>query len=260
MSGSGSASELPDGERLQKVLSRAGIASRRVAEEMIEDGRVLVNGINARLGQRVDVDADVVAVDGAPIGVKPGLVYYLLHKPKGVVTTSSDPQGRPTVIEAVPDSTRVYPVGRLDIDTEGLLLLTNDGDLTHRLTHPSFGVDKEYLVEVGGGTPSRGSLRTLRQGVDLDDGMTAPAKVSELSEGLLRIVIHEGRNRQVRRMCEAVGHPVKRLVRTRIGPLVDRNLAAGEWRELTTPEVSRTRTSFCGQRCPRRPTTRRVPA
>lgn len=229
--------ELPaEGERLQKIISRAGIASRRVAEDMIVDGRVLVNGATARLGQRVDPSADTVSVDGATIGIRPDLVYHLLHKPAGVVTTSDDPQGRPTVIELVPSDTRVYPVGRLDLETEGLLLLTNDGDLTHRLTHPSFGVDKEYLAEIEG-SPTRGALRTLRQGVELEDGMTAPAKVSELQPGLLRIVIHEGRNRQVRRMCEAVGHPVRRLVRTRIGPLVDRDLKAGESRQLDQAEV-----------------------
>ena len=140
------------------------------------------------------------------------------------------------MVELVPDERRVFPVGRLDAETEGLLLLTNDGELTHRLTHPSFGVDKEYLALVEG-KPSRGALRTLREGVELDDGITAPAKVSLLDDRTLRIVIHEGRNRQVRRMCEAVGHPVTRLVRTRIGPLVDRKLQAGEWRQLTREEL-----------------------
>ncbi len=225
-----------EGERLQKVLARAGIASRRACERLIEDEFVTVNGEVAVLGRRVNADVDLVEVDGVPIGVKPGLVYYLLHKPPGVVCTADDPQGRPTVVQIVPDDTRVFPVGRLDHDTEGLLILTNDGDLTHRLTHPSFGVDKEYLAHVEG-TPSRGALRQLRQGVELDDGLTAPAKASLLEPSMLRLVIHEGRNRQVRRMCEAVGHPVKRLVRTRIGPLVDRNLKAGEWRHLQAEEV-----------------------
>ncbi len=225
-----------EGERLQKVLARAGVASRRASEDLIEEERVTVNGEIAILGRRVDVHADVVAVDGVPIGVRPGRVYYLLNKPAGVVTTSDDPQGRQTVVDLVPDAIRVFPVGRLDFDTEGLLLLTNDGELTHRLTHPSFGVDKEYLAHVGG-TPSRGALRSLRQGVELDDGVTAPARVSLLDDNILRIVIHEGRNRQVRRMCEAVGHPVKRLVRTRIGPLVDRSLAPAAWRELSQTEV-----------------------
>jgi len=153
-----------------------------------------------------------------------------------VVTTAADPQGRPTVVELVPDEPRVYPVGRLDAETEGLLLLTNDGELAHRVTHPSFGVEKEYLADVDG-VPSRGDLRRLREGVELDDGPTAPARVSLVGDHTLRITIHEGRNRQVRRMCEAVGHPVRRLVRVRIGPLADRRLPPGEWRPLTQPEV-----------------------
>lgn len=225
-----------EGERLQKVLARAGIASRRGSEELIADGRVTVNGEIADLGRRVDVESDVVEVDGVAIGIRPGMVYYLLHKPAGVVTTADDPQGRPTVVAMVPAEPRVFPVGRLDMDTEGLLLLTNDGDLTHRLTHPSFGVDKEYLAHVEG-TLSRGALRRLREGVELDDGITAPAKASQIEPGLVRLVIHEGRNRQVRRMCEAVGHPVVRLVRTRIGPLVDHALTPGTWRVLDTTEV-----------------------
>lgn len=233
---SGESGGLPEGERLQKVLAQAGIGSRRVCEIYIDEGRISVNGVIAHLGQRVDPLVDVVEFDGSQIGVKPGLVHYLLNKPAGVVTTAQDTHGRPTVVELVPAEPRVFPVGRLDADTEGLLLLTNDGDLTHRLTHPSFGVEKEYLAEVRG-EPSRGALRTLREGVDLEDGPTAPAAVSTLQANLLRITIHEGRNRQVRRMCEAVGHPVVRLVRTRIGPLTDTTLKPGEWRELTQAEV-----------------------
>ncbi len=168
--------------------------------------------------------------------VRPGLVTYLLNKPRGVVTTASDPQGRPTVVQLVPHEPRVFPVGRLDADTEGLLLLTNDGDLAHRLTHPSFGVEKEYLAEVEG-NPTPAALRRLREGVDLEDGRTAPARASLVAPGAVRLVIHEGRNRQVRRMCEAVGHPVRRLVRTRIGPLADRRLKPGEWRILDRDEV-----------------------
>lgn len=226
-----------EGERLQKVLARLGFGSRRACEELIADGRVTVDGEVAVLGRRVDVDADVVvAVDGAPVGVRPGLVHYLLNKPSGVITTADDPQGRPTVVGLVPDEPRVFPVGRLDGDTEGLLLLTNDGQLAHRLTHPSFGVEKEYLAEVAG-TPSRGAIRSLRDGVELDDGPTAPARVSAVQPSVLRITIHEGRNRQVRRMCEAVGHPVQRLVRTRIGPIVDHRLAPGVWRALSRDEV-----------------------
>lgn len=228
--------ELPQGERLQKVLAVRGWGSRRVCEDMISDGRVTVNGEVAVLGRRVDTDHDLVEVDGVPIGVKPGLVYYLLNKPEGVVTTAHDPQGRPTVVEIVPTEPRVYPVGRLDVGTEGLLLLTNDGDLAHRLAHPSHGVEKEYLAEVDG-APNAGAVRRLRDGVELEDGTTAPAKVSQPSPGVLRITIHEGRNRQVRRMCEAVGHPVQRLVRVRIGPLRDAQLKPGEWRELTQAEV-----------------------
>lgn len=225
-----------DGERLQKVLARLGFGSRRVCEELIAAGRVTVDGVVAELGRRVDVDTDEVAVDGAVVGIRPGLVHYLLNKPTGVISTADDPQGRPTVVQMVPDEPRVFPVGRLDADTEGLLLLTNDGDLTHRLTHPSFGVEKEYLASVTG-TPTRGEIRRLREGIELDDGPTAPARVTAVDDSLLRITIHEGRNRQVRRMCEAIGHPVTRLVRTRIGPLVDRRLKPGEWRELTREEV-----------------------
>jgi 23S rRNA pseudouridine2605 synthase len=224
------------GQRLQKVLAQAGLGSRRACEELIAEGRVTVNGEVATLGTRANPDVDAIEVDGARIGVREGLVHYLLNKPVGVVTTASDPQSRPTVVGLVPAEPRVYPVGRLDADTEGLLVLTNDGDLAHRLTHPSFGIDKEYLADVTG-TPSRGALRRLREGVDLEDGPTAPARVSLVGDHTLRITIHEGRNRQVRRMCEAVGHPVRRLVRVRIGPLADRRLPPGEWRPLTQAEV-----------------------
>jgi 23S rRNA pseudouridine2605 synthase len=224
------------GERLQKVLARVGFGSRRACEELIEAGRVNVDGRVAVLGQRVDPETASVEVDGVPIGVRPGLVYYLLNKPQGVVTTALDPQGRPTVAELVPPEPRVHPVGRLDTDTEGLLLLTNDGDLTHRLTHPSFGIEKEYLAHVVG-NPGRAALRTLREGVDLEDGRTAPARIAWVEPGVVRLVIHEGRNRQVRRMCEAVGHPVVRLVRTRIGPITDRRLPPGRWRALTVEET-----------------------
>jgi 23S rRNA pseudouridine2605 synthase len=228
--------ELPQGERLQKVLAATGYGSRRVCEDLIAAGRVTVNGEVAVLGRRVDASSDLVAVDGAPIGVRPDLVYYLLNKPTGVVTTARDTHRRPTVVELVPREPRVFSVGRLDVDTEGLLLLTNDGDLANRIAHPSHGVEKEYLVEVSGGLVSAGAIRSLREGVALEDGMTAPAKVSQPDPGVLRIAIHEGRNRQIRRMCEAVGHRVIRLVRTRIGPITDRSLQPGTWRELTTDE------------------------
>ena len=225
-----------DGERLQKVLARVGLGSRRVCEELIGEGRVTVDGAVAELGCRVNVESPRIEVDGAPVGVRPGLVYYLLNKPAGVVTTASDPHDRPTVVGLVPDDPRVFPVGRLDAQTEGLLLLTNDGDLAHRLTHPSFGVDKEYLAEVEG-RPSPAAVRRLREGVVLEDGRTAPARAVLVEASVLRITIHEGRNRQVRRMCEAVGYPVARLVRTRIGPLVDRSLAPGSHRTLVAEEM-----------------------
>ncbi len=229
---------LPQGERLQKVLARHGFGSRRACEELIARGRVTVNGELAVLGRRVDVDHDRIELDGVPIGVRPGLVYYLLNKPEGVVTTARDPEGRPTVVDLVPPEPRVFPVGRLDRDTSGLLLLTNDGDLAHRIAHPSHGLDKEYLVEVEGGRVPPGALRRLRDGVELDDGRTAPARVGQPSPGVLRITIHEGRNRQIRRMCDAVGYPVRRLVRTRIGPLRDPSLRPGQWRALTAAELT----------------------
>jgi 23S rRNA pseudouridine2605 synthase len=227
--------QLPGGARLQKVLASTGWGSRRVCEELIAEGRVTVNGEVAALGRRVDAEHDLIEVDGAPVGVRPGLVYYLLNKPPGVVTTAKDTHGRKTVVDLVPSEPRVFPVGRLDADTEGLLLLTNDGDLTHRITHPSHGVDKEYLVHVKGRLTA-GQLRQLRDGVELDDGVTSPAQASQPAPGIIRLTIHEGRNRQVRRMCEAIGHPVMRLVRTRVGPITDRSLRPGDWRELSTAE------------------------
>ena len=223
-------------ERLQKVLARAGMGSRRVCEKLIVEQRVTVNGEFAELGEKVDPETAEIEVDGLKVGVRQDLVYYLLNKPIGVITTSKDPQERSTVVDLVPTHPRVFPVGRLDADTEGLILLTNDGDLTHYLTHPSFGVEKEYLVQVDV-KPSRNAIRELRQGVELEDGITAPAKVSLVDEKLIKIVIHEGRNRQVRRMCESVGHPVKRLIRSRIGPIVDTSLRPGSFRELTNQEL-----------------------
>jgi 23S rRNA pseudouridine2605 synthase len=226
-----------EGERLQKVLAALGWGSRRVCEDLIADERVTVNGEVAVLGRRVDTLVDVIAVDGVPIGARPDLVYYLVNKPRGVISTAHDPQGRITVVDMVPQSPRVFPVGRLDSETEGLLLLTNDGDLTHFLTHPSKGVEKEYLVQLRGNPRlAEGQLKKLREGVELDDGPTAPAKVSQRSDMTLSITIHEGRNRQVRRMCEAVGHEVERLVRTRIGPINDSKLRPGAWRELSLAE------------------------
>ena len=229
--------DLPtDGERLQKVLARSGIGSRRACEEMIAAGRVRVNGERADLGRRVDAETDKITVDGAPVGTKEGLVYYLLNKPEGVVTTADDPEGRETVLDFVPEEPRVYPVGRLDIGTEGLLLLTNDGELAFRVTHPSFGVEKEYLAEVRG-RPMPQAMRQLREGVELDDGLTAPAKASLVSPNVVKLTLHEGRNRQVRRMLEAVGHPVTRLVRTRIATITDTSLPPGRWRHLDRHEI-----------------------
>ncbi len=198
-----------------------------------------IDGTVAVLGNRVGPDARIT-IDGVPVLRDVHTVHYLLHKPTGVVTTADDPQGRPTVVELVPTEPRVFPVGRLDLDTSGLLLLTNDGELANLLTHPRHGVDKAYLAEVEG-RPSPGTLRALRTGIELDDGPTAPAKArvvqTEGPRSLVELVIHEGRNRQVRRMLDAVGHPVVRLVRTRIGPLHDDHLAPGQWRVLDRSEV-----------------------
>lgn len=227
-------------ERLQKVLARAGIGSRRACDELIAARRVTVDGEVARLGQRVDPEHARVEVDGVPVPTRADLVHYLLNKPVRVVSTADDPEGRPTVVGLVPAEPRVFPVGRLDWETEGLLVLTNDGDLAHLLMHPRHGVEKEYLAEVDG-VPTRATLRRLREGVELEDGVTAPARVRLVQDrgdhAALALVIHEGRNRQVRRMADAVGHPVRRLVRVRIGPVADRGLAPGAWRHLTATEV-----------------------
>jgi len=195
-----------------------------------------VNGSPARLGQRADSAHDHIEVDGIPLPVREGLAYYLLNKPVGVVCSASDPQGRQTVLDLVPEVPRVFPVGRLDVSSEGLIVITNDGELAFQLTHPSFGVMKEYVVEVEGKL-SKEAVGQLRRGVQLEDGLTAPAKVSVLTPSSARVSIHEGRNRQVRRMCEAVGNPVRRLVRTRIGPLSDPALVPGMWRDLSVREV-----------------------
>jgi len=230
------------GERLQKVLARAGLGSRRTCEELIAQGRVEVDGEVATLGARVDPAAVRVAVDGVPVVTDASLVHWLLNKPAGTVSTVHDPQGRRTVVDLVPSTPRVFPVGRLDRDTEGLLLLTNDGELAQLLMHPRHGVEKEYLAEVDG-VPSAGTLRRLREGVELDDGPTRPARVRvvqrarDATHSLVEIVVKEGRKRMVRRMLGQVGHPVRRLVRTRIGPVADRRLAPGAWRELTPDEV-----------------------
>jgi 23S rRNA pseudouridine2605 synthase len=213
-----------------------------VCDELITAGRVTVDGVVAEPGTRVDPEQQQIAVDGTPVSTRTDLVYYLLNKPCRVMTTAHDPEGRPTVLELVPAEPRVFPVGRLDYDTEGLLLLTNDGELTQLLTHPRHGVAKTYLVEVRG-VPNAAAVRTLKTGVDLEDGTTAPARVRVVGRHrdrtAIELTIHEGRNRQVRRMCEAIGHPVQRLVRTRVGPLRDDRLAPGKWRDLKPSEVRR---------------------
>jgi pseudouridine synthase len=224
--------------RLNAYLSRAGVASRRRADELIAAGRVTVNGAPGQLSTRVG-PTDVVEVDGHRVELEP-LAYVLLHKPAGVVTTAKDPQGRPTVVGLVDHAVHVVPVGRLDADTTGALLLTNDGPLAHRLAHPRYGVEKVYEVEVAG-VPAKDALETLRAGVALYDGRTAPAQARVLRRRrettLLELALHEGRKHQVKRMCEAVGHPVRRLHRSRYAALELRGLAPGEWRELTRAEV-----------------------
>lgn len=224
--------------RLNAHLARAGVASRRKADELIKAGRVRVNGQPGELNTFVGA-GDLVEVDGRPVE-KQRLAYLLLHKPAGVVTTARDPRGRPTVVELVPREPRVVPVGRLDADTTGALLLTNDGDLAHRLAHPRYEVAKVYVADVDG-EPSEEVLRRLADGVDLDDGRTAPAKVRRLGPARIELTLHEGRKHQVKRMCEAVGHPVHRLHRPSYAGLTLGSLSPGRWRELTADEVERLR-------------------
>ena len=224
--------------RLNAFLSRAGVASRRAADELIKAGRVTVNGEPGQLNSVVGA-RDRVEVDGTEVG-RQRLRYVLLHKPAGVVTTARDPQGRPTVVELVPDEPRVVPVGRLDVDTTGALLLTNDGQLAHRLAHPRYGVEKTYVADVEG-DPGEDALARLREGLELDDGRTAPARARSLGRGRVELVLHEGRKHQVKRMLAAVGHPVTRLHRSAYAGLTLEGLEPAEWRELEPSEVERLR-------------------
>ena len=227
-------------ERLQKVLAAAGLGSRRKCEAMISSGRVEVNGERAELGDRVEVGSDEVRVDGIPIDLEVEKRYYLLNKPPGYITTVKDTRKRSTVMDLIHEEARLFPVGRLDKDTRGLLLLTNDGYLAQRLTHPSHGVEKTYTVQAEGYLSDQGLAR-LRKGIRLEEGMTAAAKVKVLARKgdrcVLEITIHEGKKRQIRRMCAAVGLRVTDLVRTRLGPLDLKGVAEGSYRQLTRAEV-----------------------
>jgi 23S rRNA pseudouridine2605 synthase len=224
--------------RLNAYLARAGIASRRGADQLIKDGRVRVNGEPGALNTFVG-ESDTVEVDGRPVA-RQRLAHVLLHKPAGVVTTARDPQGRPTVVDLVQTGGRVVPVGRLDADTTGALVLTNDGPLAHRLAHPRYGVEKVYVADVTG-KPDDAAIRQLAEGLELEDGRTAPAKARRLGRSRIELTLHEGRTHQVKRMCEAVGHPVLRLHRSGYAGLDLKGLAPGAWRELTRAEVERLR-------------------
>jgi 23S rRNA pseudouridine2605 synthase len=245
--------------RLQKVLSGAGVASRRAAERLMTEGRVSVNGQAVReLGAKADPESDDIRVDGRPVRRAAARLYLLINKPRGYVSTRSDPEGRPTILDLVPGLHQyIYPVGRLDYDSEGLLILTNDGDLAAALTHPSHEVAREYHARIRG-TPDSHALDRLARGVVLDGRKTAPADVALLATGvgqkgdqsLVSLVLHEGRTRQVRRMLETVGHPVVRLRRVRIGPLIDPALKVGMVRELTSREVAALRKAAIGPPSP----------
>lgn len=232
-------------QRLQKILARAGYGSRRACERLIQQGRVRVNGqVITQLGAQADPERDAIEVDGKLVSLPANYTYVLLHKPAGVVTTRRDPYAKRTVMQLLAEvEAPVFPVGRLDADTTGLLLLTDDGEIAYRLTHPRYGVPKTYLVEVRGRVDER-AMRHLREGVSLQEGVTAPAQVQPVAyypdrqTTLLRLTIHEGRKRQVKRMCEAVGHPVVRLHREQFGPLTLHNLPPGAWRYLTPEEIT----------------------
>lgn len=222
-------------------MAAAGIASRRAAEDWIRAGRVSVNGLPASIGDSADPDLDVIAVDGETLRSEP-LSYWLVHKPRGVLTTLHDPEGRATIVDLLPDrSVRLFPVGRLDLDTEGLVLMTNDGGLAQKLLHPSHGVEREYRVHVRG-RMTRESLRRLAAGVELDDGVTAPSRVEDVEQSgdttRLVLTLTEGRKRQIRRALRALGHPVFDLVRVRMGPILLGDLPAGAARRLTEAECA----------------------
>ena len=227
-------------ERLQRTLARAGFGSRRASEDLIREGRVSVNGQVALLGDRVDPSRDVVEVDGRRASIDPGLRYFALHKPVGVTTTLRDPHAETDLGTYLPEDVRVFPVGRLDRETEGLLLLTNDGELANRLLHPRHGVEKEYLAEVEG-TPTKRQIARLRRGVELEDGpaqaVAARSVARSGGRGAIRLVMAEGRKREVRRMLATVGLPVRRLIRLRVGPVRLGGLGPGERRDLTSSEV-----------------------
>jgi 23S rRNA pseudouridine2605 synthase len=242
--------------RLAKYLAHAGVASRRASEQLVFAGRVSVGDQVVRDPAR-DVDGSVpVTVDGRPVRVSTGQkAVYAVHKPRGVVSTAHDPQGRPTIVSLVPSARRLYPVGRLDAETTGLILLTDDGDLAHRLTHPSFEIPRTYHAKVRHPPVREEALKRLREGIELEDGKTAPARAKRLAPDRLEITIHEGRKRQVRRMCDAVGHPVIALERVRFGPLWLGKLEEGQHRRLTAPEVEKLKRA--GQEMPASPSRRR---
>ncbi len=226
--------------RVQKAIANAGLMSRRAAEEAIKEGRVQVDGLPVSLGDRVDVDAQTVTLDGVHIPVDPELETYLLYKPVGVISTADDPQGRRTVVELIPSKKRLYPVGRLDHDSEGLILVTNDGELANRVTHPRYGITKKYVVRLNR-APDPGQIRKLLEGVELDDGparaLSAKVIGATGDRALVELVMGEGRNREVRRMFEHLGFEVKGLVRVAIGRLSDRRLKPGQSRLLTGAEI-----------------------
>lgn len=226
--------------RIHKYLAHAGVASRRHAEVMVENGEVMVNGSVAKVGQVIESDTAKVEVGGKAVGIDKTLVYYLLNKPRGVVSAVTDPDGRRTVISLVPGGHRLYPVGRLDYDSEGLMLLTNDGDLAYKMTHPKFEIDKTYHVLVKGVIPAK-SIGYLEQGVTIEGKKTAKAMVviaeEQPNNTWIDITIHEGRNRQIRKMCEAVGYPVMRLIRTQLGSWELGDLPVGKYRTLKPSEV-----------------------